>query len=80
MVSPTIRGGRSIKIRLESVKKQLKQKYKCPSCGKIKVKRISSGVWECKSCSYTFAGGAYSPTTQFGETVARIISDYNKKQ
>lgn len=80
MVSPTIRGGRSVKIRLESVKKQLKQRYKCPACGKIKVKRESTGVWKCKSCGHTFAGGAYSPTTQFGETVARIISDYNKKQ
>jgi len=80
MVSPTIRGGRSVKIRLESVKKQLKQKYKCPACGKLKVKRISTGIWKCQACGYTFAGGAYSPTTQFGETVARIISDFNKKQ
>ena len=80
MVSPTVRGGRSVKIRLEAVKKQLKQKYKCPACGKAKVRRISTGVWQCKSCEYTFAGGAYSPTTQFGETVARVISDYNKKK
>jgi len=79
MVSPQVRGGRSVKIRLQAVAKQLKAKYACPRCGKPKLKRTSTGIWMCKSCSSTFAGGAYSPTTPAGEVATRVVADYNKR-
>ena len=37
----------------------------------IAVKRMSVGVWLCRSCGFKFAGGAYSPTTKLGEIAER---------
>lgn len=35
-------------------------KYTCTFCGKITVRRQSVGIWNCKSCRKTVAGGAYT--------------------
>jgi large subunit ribosomal protein L37Ae len=35
-------------------------KYVCTFCGKQTVKRHSVGIWTCKSCKKTVAGGAYT--------------------
>ena len=80
MTSPLIRGGRSVKIRLKEAQESSRRRYKCPKCGKRSVRRKSSGIWECRSCGVTFAGGAYSPTTPVGEVVMRIISDIRRRR
>jgi len=51
------------KLTLE-IERKLRQKYKCPKCGAERVKRVSTGIWQCKKCGVKFAGGAYSPTVQ----------------
>jgi len=38
----------------------------------MRVKRVSVGIWKCKKCGYTFAGGAYTPTTKLGIVANRI--------
>lgn len=38
----------------------------CSFCGKHTVKRHSTGIWHCKACKKTVAGGAY--------TVSYVIS------
>jgi large subunit ribosomal protein L37Ae len=35
-------------------------RYTCTFCGKLAVKRKAVGIWECKSCKKTTAGGAYT--------------------
>jgi ribosomal protein eL43 len=35
-------------------------KYVCTFCGKTTVKRHSVGIWDCRSCKKTVAGGAYT--------------------
>lgn len=34
-------------------------RYTCTFCGKVTVKRHSVGIWNCRSCNKTLAGGAY---------------------
>lgn len=43
-------------------------KYTCTFCGKVTVRRQSTGIWNCRSCKRTMAGGAY--------TVAYVLSLY----
>ena len=38
-------------------------KYQCPFCGKNGVKRSCVGIWKCKGCSKSVAGGAWELTT-----------------
>jgi large subunit ribosomal protein L37Ae len=35
-------------------------RYVCTFCGKNTVKRKAVGIWECKGCNKTVAGGAYT--------------------
>ncbi|KAL2156367.1 hypothetical protein VTH82DRAFT_1112 [Thermothelomyces myriococcoides] len=38
-------------------------KYTCTFCGKNSVRRTAVGIWSCKSCKKTMAGGAYTVAT-----------------
>ncbi|HEC89113.1 MAG TPA: 50S ribosomal protein L37ae, partial [Thermoplasmatales archaeon] len=38
-----------------------------------KVKRISTGIWQCKKCGTKFAGGSYIPKTETGVHIEKII-------
>ena len=55
------RYGKSVKDRYRDVQKNAKQKHKCPACLKPGMKRLSSGIWECKKCGHKMAGKAYKP-------------------
>lgn len=57
------RYGFTLRKRLAEVESKMKQRYPCPSCGAVKVKRISTAIWQCRRCSVKFAGGTYTPTT-----------------
>lgn len=35
-------------------------RYVCTFCGKETVKRKAVGIWECKGCHKSVAGGAYT--------------------
>jgi len=56
------RYGVSVRRRVGTVEKKQRQKHECPSCSKINVKRISTGIFKCSSCEYQYASGAYYPT------------------
>ncbi len=74
-VGPTrglgVRYGSTVRKRYVKVVTELKRPHRCPQCGFVKVHRVSVGVWKCKKCSYTFAGGAYTPVTKLGVVAKR---------
>ncbi len=74
-VGPTrglgVRYGATVRKRYVKVITELKKPHRCPQCGFVKVHRLSVGVWQCGKCSYTYAGGAYTPVTKLGVIAKR---------
>ncbi len=54
-------GTKSRKL-VADIERKLKQRYKCPSCGAIKVRRVSMAIWQCARCGVKLAGAAYAPS------------------
>ena len=65
------RYGSMVRKRYVRVIAGLKKAHRCPQCGFVRVKRESVGVWKCRKCDYTFAGGAYTPVTKLGVVAKR---------
>ena len=74
-VGPTrglgVRYGSTVRKRYIKVITELRKPHRCSQCGFVRVKRVSVGIWKCRKCAYTFAGGAYTPTTKLGVVARR---------
>jgi large subunit ribosomal protein L37Ae len=66
------RYGATVRKRYIKVVTEMKKPHTCPHCGFPRVKRVSVGVWKCRKCGFTFAGGAYTPTTKLGVVARRV--------
>ena len=66
------RSGAAIQKRWTRIMTQLRQPHKCPSCSSPSVRRTAVGIWSCRKCGYTFAGGAFTPTTKAGQASTRV--------
>jgi len=49
-------------------------KYECAFCGKQVVKRQAAGIWNCKKCGVTMAGGAWTLSTSSGAQVRAALA------
>ncbi len=78
MAKDTIRYGRRIRKAVSAIKKDKIALYKCEYCGKIAVERVSTGIWRCRHCEKTYAGGAYTMTTPSGEFARQQINSIGK--
>jgi large subunit ribosomal protein L37Ae len=56
------RYGTKAKREFADIAKLKHAKFPCPSCMKPSLKRVASGIWECKACGHKIAGKAYRPT------------------
>lgn len=65
------RYGTVVRKRYATIITGLRTPHECPQCRVIAVRRMSVGVWLCKSCGFKFAGGAYTPRTKLGEIAER---------
>ncbi|MFN7991155.1 MAG: 50S ribosomal protein L37ae [Candidatus Micrarchaeia archaeon] len=74
----TARYGASIRKLVDKSIKAKNSRYECPKCRKLKLTRRGNALWICRSCESTFAGGAYSFTSEAGEIATRVISEYAK--
>lgn len=68
-----VRYGRKDRKLVADLESKMHMPHVCAKCARLSVKRISTGIWQCKKCSYTFAGGTFLPQTPVGLTVARSI-------
>jgi large subunit ribosomal protein L37Ae len=57
------RYGATVRGRFAKIETLEKTPTKCPSCQTQAVHRLSTGIWECRKCGYTFTGGAWVPAT-----------------
>jgi len=57
------RYGWKLRRQVRDVEKRAKALYECRNCGKIGLKRVGTGLWQCTKCGSVFAGGAYVPRT-----------------
>jgi len=60
------RYGSTIRKIVKKFQIQQRASYICPVCGKViwlfiksAVRRVAAGIWKCRGCKTTFAGGAY---------------------
>lgn len=56
------RYGKKIRQQVIDIEKKQKGWHKCPYCTKNRVKRVSKGIWQCRSCKAKFANRAYEMT------------------
>ncbi len=68
-----VRYGGTVRKRYTKILTEMKKPHKCPQCASESVRRKSVGVWNCRKCGLTFAGGAYTPTTKLGIVAKRAV-------
>ncbi len=67
------RYGASLRKQIKKIEVSQHSKYFCSFCGKFGMKRAVVGVWKCKGCNKTQAGGAYVLNTAASVTVRSTI-------
>ena len=67
------RYGVRARTRVRDVETHQKTKHKCPNCGQNTIKRVGTGIWKCKKCGNTYAGGAYVPKTEQGINIEKML-------
>lgn len=65
--------------KVATVERIQRRKHICPECGAPKVARTSTGIWSCRKCNHTFAGGAYLPTTGAGRGARKALRGIREK-
>ncbi|ODV92115.1 hypothetical protein CANCADRAFT_55851 [Tortispora caseinolytica NRRL Y-17796] len=68
-----VRYGSSLRRSAKKVETQQHARYLCTFCGKNSVKRTAVGIWNCKHCRKTLAGGAYAVSTPSASTARSTI-------
>ncbi len=73
------RYGTSVRKKYKKAAESSRKKYQCPKCTYSSVKRISSGIWQCRHCKYKFAGGAYQPLSDAMKNRLLIFKKVNEQ-
>ncbi|CAH7671860.1 50S ribosomal protein L37A [Phakopsora pachyrhizi] len=67
------RYGASLRKQIKKMEVTQHARYTCTFCGKDTVKRSAVGIWECRSCRKTIAGGAWIVSTTAAATVRSTV-------
>mmetsp|Transcript_8302 Transcript_8302/g.21284 ORF Transcript_8302/g.21284 Transcript_8302/m.21284 type:complete len:93 (+) Transcript_8302:78-356(+) len=74
------RYGSSLRKQVKKMEISQHSKYTCIFCGKKSMKRTAVGIWQCKSCKRSYAGGAYSLHTGGAVTIRSTIRRLREQQ
>lgn len=55
--------GSKVRHMVAKIEATSRAQHTCPQCLRLTLDRHSAGIWKCKKCKITLAGGAYQPTT-----------------
>ncbi|KAJ2663680.1 60S ribosomal protein L43 [Coemansia sp. RSA 1200] len=67
------RYGSSLRKQIKKMEITQHARYTCSFCGKESIKRTAVGIWKCKGCSKTIAGGAWTVQTNAATTTSSTI-------
>ena len=67
------RYGASLRKQVKKIEISQRKSYYCDFCGKNAMRRQAVGIWSCRPCGKTLAGGAYTKRTDASISVASII-------
>lgn len=73
------RYGSLARKQVTTVERVQRRKHLCQSCGAHAVRREGTGIWKCRKCDHTFAGGAYLPRTGAGLGTAKALRGISEK-
>ena len=65
--------GASLRKMVKKMEVTQHSKYTCSFCGKDNMKRKCVGIWKCRSCQKTVAGGAYVYSTSTAAAVRSAV-------
>ena len=74
------RYGASLRKMIKKIEISQHSKYTCTFCGKDSMKRTVVGIWSCKACRKTVAGGAYAVSTTAAATARSAIRRLREMQ
>jgi large subunit ribosomal protein L37Ae len=73
------RYGAKLRKQAKAIEILQRTKYTCPFCGKNSIRRHAVGIWRCKACRRTCAGGAWEFATSAALTAKTTINRLKKE-
>lgn len=74
------RYGASLRKQAKKIEIQQHAKYPCAFCGKSAIKRKAVGIWDCRKCKKSIAGGAWTLNTPAACTAKSTIVRLRKQR
>jgi large subunit ribosomal protein L37Ae len=72
------RYGAKLRKQAKAIEILQRTKYVCPFCGKTSIKRHAVGIWNCRACRRSIAGGAWEFSTSAAQTAKTTINRLKK--
>lgn len=72
------RYGQKLRKQVKGIEVLQRKKVICPFCGKLSIKRAAAGIWKCRACRRSVAGGAWEFVTVAASTAKTTINRLKK--
>ena len=72
------RYGQKLRKQVKAIEILQRKKNICPFCGKKSIRRTAVGIWQCRACRRTVAGGAWEFITSAASTAKTTIQRLKK--